>query len=217
MKGLLFKDIRLSMEQKLLLPIVIFVSVFLLASKQNYNFILGYVVCLFGFVSMTTLSYDEFEHGMAFLLVLPVSRRTYVREKYVFGLAVDVLAGVIGVVAITLFRLVRDPGFSLKEWLCEGYVICVCSLFLPLVMIPLVLKFGMEKGRIVLMLIFGLIFAAGYMAQKMDWMQERLAWMGDQLQSLPAAGFAVGFTAGVALLFVISLKCSEWIILSQEY
>ena len=217
MKGLLLKDIRLSMEQKMLLPIVIFVSVFLLASSQNYNFILGYVVCLFGFVSMTTLSYDEFEHGMAFLLVLPVSRRTYVREKYVFGLAVDVLAGVIGILAIMFVRLVREPGFSLKEWLCEGYAICVCSLFLPLVMIPLVLKFGMEKGRIVLMLIFGLVFAAGYMAPKMDWIRERLAWMGDQLQSLPAAGFAVGITAGMALLFIISLKCSERIILSQEY
>ena len=37
-------------------------------------------------VVLGTLSYDEFDRGYSFLFTLPVSKRGYVKEKYVLGL-----------------------------------------------------------------------------------------------------------------------------------
>lgn len=35
-------------------------------------------------IAVGTLSYDETDNGLAFLMTLPVDRKTYVREKYLF-------------------------------------------------------------------------------------------------------------------------------------
>ena len=35
--------------------------------------------------AITTISYDEFDNGLAFLMTLPVTRKQYVAEKYLLG------------------------------------------------------------------------------------------------------------------------------------
>ncbi len=62
------------------------------------GFVVGYMVLLAAIFCMSTLSYDVFDNGMAFLMTLLVKRRVYVFEKYVFiiGTAVTAFSGILG-------------------------------------------------------------------------------------------------------------------------
>ena len=46
---------------------------------------MSYCTLLMSFFTASTISYDEFNHGFFYLFSLPVSRKGYVAEKYLFG------------------------------------------------------------------------------------------------------------------------------------
>ena len=84
MKGMLIKDFCiLKLQKNAVLVLLAMCVVFFMKSPT-------YIVNLFpmyGFLLVLgTLTYDEFDRGYSFLFTLPVSRRGYVKEKYVFGL-----------------------------------------------------------------------------------------------------------------------------------
>ena len=111
-----------------------------------------YIVNLFpmyGFLLVLgTLTYDEFDRGYSFLFTLPVSRRGYVKEKYVFGL---LFCGGIWIlsVLISLIYVWITKEIPIDDALMVNYAV---SIILVLVFmgtsIPVQLKYGNEKGRL---------------------------------------------------------------------
>ena len=83
MRGLLEKDIRLLMHSKQTFVCFIALAV-VLGVAQKSTFMLGYLAFFISAILVSTLSYDEMDHGFAFLFTLPINRKIYVREKYVF-------------------------------------------------------------------------------------------------------------------------------------
>ena len=150
MKGLWIKDLKLIAQQKMTIIIIVFVGMFLMTQRESPSFAIGYI----SFVSMTlvmaTLTYDEFEHGMSFLMTLPVSRKQYVQEKYLLALTSAVVAMLAAILMAFAVGMIKGTGISIEETLAESYaIICVAALMLA-VMIPTTLKFGPEKERIIL-------------------------------------------------------------------
>ena len=87
MKGLLIKDWKLLKNQGRFFLMILAASLIPLFFSQNYvNFITSYLTFIFSVFVLSTLSYDSYDNGMIFLLSLPVSRRIYVQEKYLFSL-----------------------------------------------------------------------------------------------------------------------------------
>ena len=82
MKGLLIKDFKLMKMQKnfflMMIAIVIAISFF----QNEISFPLGFLPFVISLFSLSTISYDEFDNGNAFLFSLPISRKDYVKEKY---------------------------------------------------------------------------------------------------------------------------------------
>ena len=86
MKGLLVKDFCIMKLQKTFF-IMIFVMALVFAwSFKNPSYMVSFLTFISSIFVLTTISYDEFDNGYTFLFTLPVSRRIYVLEKYVFGL-----------------------------------------------------------------------------------------------------------------------------------
>ena len=83
MRGLLEKDIRLLMHSKQTFVCFIALAV-VLGVAQKSTLMLGYLTFFISAILVSTLSYDEMDHGFAFLFTLPINRKIYVREKYVF-------------------------------------------------------------------------------------------------------------------------------------
>ncbi|MBR5794701.1 MAG: ABC-2 transporter permease [Erysipelotrichaceae bacterium] len=95
MKGLLVKDLRLLLSQSrfyIILLIVLFVS----GTSTQATFVSGYIAVVFPMFAVSTISYDEYDNGNAFLFTLPFSRKEYVLAKYIFGLLLCVFGNILG-------------------------------------------------------------------------------------------------------------------------
>ncbi len=154
MKGLLEKDLRLMLSRKQSILIFIVASLFV-AFTMDGSFVVSYLTMLFTVIAISTLSYDEYDNGFAFLMTLPFSRKTYVREKYIFTLLAEITAWVISVIFYYVVNMIKGVRIDL---LSEAPVLLM---YLPLLflmacmMLPIQFRFGAEKSRTAYFIVIG--------------------------------------------------------------
>lgn len=86
MKGLWTKDIRLISSQQKNLAVIWLVAAGILIATDQISFAITYTSVVTIMTAISTISYDTFDNGNAFLFTLPFSRKEYTREKYLFSL-----------------------------------------------------------------------------------------------------------------------------------
>lgn len=154
MKGLLEKDLRLMLSRKQSILIFIVASLFV-AFTMDGSFVVSYLTMLFTVIAISTLSYDEYDNGFAFLMTLPFSRKTYVREKYIFTLLAEIAAWIISVIFYYVVNMIKGVRIDL---LSEAPVLLM---YLPLLflmacmMLPIQFRFGAEKSRTAYFIVIG--------------------------------------------------------------
>ena len=152
MKGLLIKDFRLLKGQVYFLLIVTgCVIVFMINGSEAFG--VAYVCSMVALLSLTTVSYDEYENGSAFLFTLPITKKDYVKEKYLF-------AGILLLIGLIVSMIMWYDWMSC----CIGGV--TAGLMMVAVALPAQLKFGPERGRIALVTIVLLAVALGILMQE---------------------------------------------------
>lgn len=160
MKGLLKKDLALLRNTGKVYVAVVGMQIVLgFVSKEMRSFSSSFIMIMLALAGISTLSYDDFENGMPFLMTLPVSRKTYVKEKYLVcflsGAAGLVLAAVLGIV---IFKMPLLHGEEPLLFVFPVYF--AIAEIMTAVMIPTRIKFGPEKSRVVGMGIVVAIFLA---------------------------------------------------------
>ena len=162
MKGLLIKDFKLLKGQKNFFMTITAISIIMIIVSPGTSFpigLLGFVGALF---SLSSISYDEFDNGNAFLFSLPITRKDYVLEKYIFGLISGIMFLLLGtVISLVVIGITKTGSFN-EIFLTAG------SLFPTIlsIMLPFILKFGGEKGRIAIIGVMGFIFVIGLLLIK---------------------------------------------------
>lgn len=218
MKGLLVKDFRLMKGQKNFLFLLFFMVIFVFVSDMDASFFMGYLPFLFMIAAMSTISYDEFDNSMAFLMVLPVSRKMYVLEKYLFG----GMLGFGGFAAALILFLISEKNNASSMTFIQYVLLILCFLafivlFLSL-MIPVQLKFGNEKGRIVLFIIFFGIIGIVYLLSRLT--KKIPAQVLNFFQEIPQLPFWLLTALAIGIYFLaifISLKISLKIMEKKEW
>ena len=159
MKGLFVKDIELMKQQKQFFVLVVVMGVILnLAGSGSVSFAIGYFTIVTAIFAITTISYDEFDNGLAFLMTLPVTRKQYVAEKYLLGAGLTAAAW--GIEAIT--GVICKGVAELQGCLSEKIIYIPLALLMLSVSLPLVIHFGAEKGRYIAMVMWAIIIAVVY-------------------------------------------------------
>lgn len=153
MKGLLIKDLRLLLAQKKFLVFVIGFSFFFLFVNKNFEFAVGYMSMLFVMFTCNTISYDELDNGMSYLLTLPVTRKKYAKEKYLFGFIMLLVSCVIAVAFSVVGALTNTIEINALHMLMSCGIIIVVACVFTALMIPLQIKFGAEKSRVVIFVV----------------------------------------------------------------
>lgn len=157
MAGLFEKDIRLILQRKRIYAIFLFIMIVMSISSGGVM-VISYGTMLFGIFTITIQSYDDYENSIPFLLTLPVTRKDYVKEKFLFcgggllvGWVISILIGLI----VELFQGNSFVFFS--EW---RECLAVFFLFFAFIsiMIPIQLKYDAERSRVIVMIIGGGIF-----------------------------------------------------------
>jgi len=156
MKGLLIKDFRILGQQKKLGIIYILLAVFIGYSMDG-SFLISYLPLIAMILSISTLSYDSHDNGLSFLMTLPDGRKRYAMEKYVFS-GIMLLGGwfFAAVIQFVMF-FVKKESFGVMEVLGMDIVILPIFMIILSLIIPFMLKFGSEKGRLVMIAIFGML------------------------------------------------------------
>ena len=162
MRGMLVKDIRFLLNQKVSLFIFLGLGLYFMIPAEEVSLSMAYVTMMIAIFTTSSISYDGYDNGMAFLMTLPVQRRTYAISKYVFSLVVVLVMGlVISVMALLLNCLqishLNLSGLPEGLWMSIQFAMVATSF-----MVPVYLKFGGEKARYALVAIIGIVFAASY-------------------------------------------------------
>ncbi len=169
MKGLLIKDMKLMLGQIMFLIVLPIVGAMIVVPSGQLNMGFGYIASVSGLFAVTTINYDSYDNGYSFLFTLPVSRRGYVKEKYIFALMSSV--AVMLAVGVTLWfltaavHLENDYEFvDFLENMWSAYMITLTALSF---LLPIFLKYGAEKSRYIILILCG-IFMALSVAITMD-------------------------------------------------
>lgn len=205
MRGMLIKDIRLMVRQKVFFVLLLFVAVMLNFNSES-TFVIGYLTFVSAFFVISTMSYDEHANGYAFLMTLPVMRKTYVRAKYVFALLLGGSGWGAGVIISYLYLTLHGDIFSRVDYFAEAALLIPVLLFILSIMIPFQLKFGVEKGRIAILIFIGIIFAGGFVAGYF----ERTAGIMERLSLLETLG--TGVLVLIFLFVSIVAVCISYVI-----
>lgn len=165
MKGLLIKDFKLMLMQKNFFIIIIVVACLISISSQDPTFMIGFITLILSLFTVSTISYDEFDNGYPFLLTLPFSRKTYVLEKYVYGLILGTGGWIVSVMICSLMLIVQGKPVT-SDMLIGAFVILPMFLVIESLMIPVHLRFGGEKGRYALIACVGVLVVIGFVVMK---------------------------------------------------
>ena len=161
MKGLLVKDFKLMKNNMMFLVMIIIISIGCAAGMKNPFFALGYATALISIFSVNTIAYDEYDNGMAHLFSLPVSRKIYVKEKYVFAILISVVGITIATLISVGVSLFMEEQYGMKEWIG---ILALSLFFVCLiqgVIIPVRMKFDSEKHKMAMLVVVGVMAAIG--------------------------------------------------------
>lgn len=153
MSGLLEKDICLLLRGHRNMLILFFMICVFLGLGQPGTFILGYLPSLMLVVLIGTFSCDESDNGFPFLFTLPIDRKTYIQEKYVFCVGGTVVSFAIAWMLYMASQVLHGVS-NLSGLLLEnaGMIpVFLAVFFIALsVMIPVQIKFGAESARVLM-------------------------------------------------------------------
>ena len=192
MKGLLIKDFLLMKNYKQVMLFMLVIGIFL--GMNDISFAAGYILIFVSILSMSTITYDEANHGLNTLFTLPISKSDYVKEKYLFSLIIT------GIGFVLVLILSRFRNFM------EIVTVLSTSLLLLSISLPFQLKEGNEKGRIVLfVVVFGFIFLFVFLNQFIPKFFESIETI---LNTLDPTMFSVGLLLTSLILYFISMMIS---------
>ena len=170
MKALFIKDIRIVLKQQRVLICAFFAVITILAfATDNSMYAVAFVLFLVPTMMLTTISYDTFENGMSYIMSLPVSVKDYVTEKYILTVVSSLI---FNIMATILINVVLSIGKGVGIMPLELIVNAMLAQFMVLIYISLVLpvdiRFGTDKGMIIVVLMAVVIGAAGPMLSNIN-------------------------------------------------
>lgn len=210
MKGLFVKDIELMKQQKQFFILVVVMGVILNLAGSG-SFATGYFTFVTAIFAITTISYDEFDNGLAFLMTLPVTRKQYVAEKYLLGAGLTAAAWGIEAITGVICKGVAELQGCLSEKIIGTLIYIPLALLMLAVSLPLVIHFGAEKGRYIAMVMWAIIIAVVYtLIKTMGLSADAVgAWLNGLNRGMVLAG-AVLFTVIVYMgSFGIGVRLME--------
>ena len=160
MKGLIRKDLYMiwNYGRMLLLMSAVFLA-FSAVAEQNYFFVV-YPVLFGGVLPVTLISYEERDGWNRLCDALPVSRKTVVNERCVMTVLCFLALYLLTLAVQTTVLIPKGRAAELVQLAC---LLPGVGLLAPAVMIPVTLRWGVEKGRIAYFIFIGVVVALGVM------------------------------------------------------
>ena len=163
MKGLMWKDIYTLLKQAkfILLLMVLF------ACLPGYS-MSAFAIFYGAMLPITALAYDERSKWDELAAMMPYSVKEIVGSKYVLGLLLVGGISALSIAARIVIGIIKAAPFD-AEGIISILILACLSLVLLMVDLPLMFRLGVEKGRIIYILLtcVGVVAGVSYIDQLM--------------------------------------------------
>lgn len=165
MKGLILKDI-LNLKKTIKSMLVIGIAYCILFSNINPMLLTGLLTLLFTMQSLSSFSYDEYAKWDCYALTLPISKRDFVLSKYVLFIIFPIIGSILSIIATIIVCLLKN-NLALSEILASSMGYLFSMELMILILLPIIYKFGVERGRLMMIIIPFAIGAVGFLIFKL--------------------------------------------------
>lgn len=214
MKALLIKDLAIMKNRGKMLLFMIAWGIAMMFFMEDSSFVVGWLVMIATISAVSTISYDEHDNCMPFLMSMPVSRRDYALEKYLFSAICGAVFLAISLLIVIAVNAVNGKAFSAADDLNGILAFLPVVLVILSVSIPPQLKWGAEKGRTAMMVIFGVIFLGGIVFSEFG---SGLGHLAGQLGALSMKAVISAVLAVSLILTALSILISIRIMENKEF
>lgn len=215
MKGLILKDfynLHPQLKIYLLFPFIGAIYAFYTKDVNMLSFFGPFLTMM---CVITVFGYDEQSNFDAYGLTLPLTRSDMVVGKYVFkamfAVGAFLLFGIIALILVYGFPQVF-AGVDIRDFLLSSCASLLAINLLLDVLLPLMFKFGTQKSRILLVMIFlfavvasSVIFNSGFAIDM------------SPIQAIINDYFAIACCILVVGAEIISIAVSTWIYRKKEF
>ena len=190
MKGLLLKDWYLTVKYlRMLIMISLLFAAMSVFSPEN-GFFRIYPAVMFAMIPVSLYSYDDREKWTVYAQAFPVSRAQYVTEKYLFG---AICTGALVALLTVLYLVTGADGGAVTLSLVLG-------LGSASLMLPILFRFGAEKGRLAYLIFIGVI-CGGITALSLSASSKNVS-----AATMPTP--TLGLCVGAIMLYILSWRLS---------
>lgn len=216
-KGLLIKDLRLMKNMKQFFLIILIVCIIQMIQDNNI-FCVYFITAICSSCILTTLSYDTYENSITYLFTLPVSRKDYIRGKYILIFVVSILPWIFSNMLSLLSILVKGHTIDIVEYLIGTSIALPLTWLFSALEIPVQLKFGQEMNRIAILIVIGGMSALVWLSTYVDNITGiELSDIIHVLSGLNVYIFVVLGIVLVVVLLYLSYRISIKIIEKKQY
>lgn len=164
MKALIKKDLLNLSSYKVSIIITTVFCIFAIASTTSLSLVPLVMCSILGMISLSSFNYDEASKAEKYILSMPVSRKEIVASKYLLALLsiiIGTLTGALLSIIVTNIMNVINPSelthLNYEELFVSSLGGMFGIAFIQSLQIPCVYKWGAEKGRINMFIIFFVI------------------------------------------------------------
>lgn len=219
MKALFVKDIRIILKQQRVLICAFFGVITLLAfATDNSMYAVAFVLFLVPTMMLTTISYDTFENGMSYIMSLPVSVKDYVAEKYILVVSSSVIFNILATILINVVLCIgKGVGIMPMELIVNAMLAQFMVLIYTSLVLPVDIRFGTDKGMIIVVLMAVVIGAAGPMLSNLNVDSGLLYKLSEtEITSVPVSLAALLVSVG-GVFAIVSYNISVNLMKQMEY
>lgn len=160
MKGLILKDL-LNLKKAIKTMLIVGIAYSIFFSTVQPTFLTGILTLLFSMQSLSSFSYDEYAKWDSYALTFPISRKDLVLSKYILFMTFPIIGSVLSIILSTIIGLFKQT-LMVEEIFASAMGFLFSMEILFLIILPLIFKFGIERGRIMITIvgfsIFGILF-----------------------------------------------------------
>ncbi len=170
MKSLILKDLyNIAGNMKSMVFILLFVPICMIMSSDGMGAIF-FCEFMCAILILSTFAFDDNSKWNRYAMVMPVTKRELVASKFVVllifvlvGAAAGVIIGIPG--EIIAGKVDYDPERIKECFIFAGVGICIATIIMGTI-IPLTIKFGVEKARIFMFMCVAIPAGICYLAYK---------------------------------------------------
>lgn len=156
MNSLLLKDILSLRGYLKTLVIIIGFFTIMSFSYEDPSFLSGMIILLMSMLPVTTFSYDQLAKWDVFSQTLPVSRKQVVMSKYMLGI-IAIFTGLVLSILLNVFvTQAKSLELDILYLFQANLMIALVALLFLSILIPLIYNFGVEKSRMLIILVLAI-------------------------------------------------------------